>query len=183
MNANVPLSFILIGVAVGLALWLVYRWISALSLSAQRTREASVKLDADVVLLSQAVASASAALASATAATDKVREMLAPASEELKKHIAGVPALLQMVAKIGEAQLNIMQAQRAEQKERQQNPFGRPNAPVPPRDTTAANLEHDVTTIMRTEGITREEALMRLNGANADSVWAAGNSLFEGWNR
>lgn len=112
------------------------------------------------------------------APVDRLRESLAPAAEELRANMAGVPKLLEMVAKIGQAQLEIAQQQRAEQQERMRNPFGRTNGPMPPRDVAAANAEHEVQQMMRSEGVSREEALLRMNPANTGSVW---DGLTEGW--
>jgi NACalpha-BTF3-like transcription factor len=105
-----------------------------------------------------------------------VTESLKPAAEELRVNMAAVPKLLETVARIGSAQIEMMKA-RAEEKP---NPFGRPNGPLPPRDPASLNLEYDVSTIMRQKGVSREEALSQLNQANNQSVWE-GNTMFQGW--
>jgi hypothetical protein len=107
-------------------------------------------------------------------------EKLVPASEEVKANMQAVPRLLEAVAKVGQAQLEIAQQQRAEQAEKERHPFGRPNAPVPPRDVAAANMEDEIMQRMRAEGVSREEAMLQMNPANNSSVWS-GNSMFEGW--
>jgi hypothetical protein len=162
MNASVPAWVILIVLAGAGVLWLAWRWSRLREQSARRTFEA---------------------LTANTAAVIQLREALAPAAEELRSNMAAVPKLLETVAKIGSAQLEIMQAQRAAAEAGRQPPAPphRPNSPIAPRDTTAANLAYDVDQIMRAEGVTREEALMRLNGANEDSVW--GGNLFQDWGR
>jgi hypothetical protein len=171
MNQNIPAYYLLIALVVAGAAYFIHKWVAAIQMSIRHTTEASAKLEADLTALRQSI----------SAAVLEIMKLL-PAAEEIKTNLPGVPKLLEAVARVGQAQLELNAAQRAEQKARQDNPFGRPNAPAPPRDTAAANLEYEVSQMMRSEGVTREEALLRLNSANADSVWAGG-SLLEGWQR
>jgi hypothetical protein len=173
MNTSVPLPILLIVLASAAVLWFLYRFVRALEQSAERTKETADTLAAAFV-------GAEAALKACTAATDQLREALAPAAGELRSNMQAIPKLMEGIGRIATAQLEILQAQRAEHEEKKKNPFGKPNAPAPPKDVTGANMEYEVTTMMRAEGISREEALLRMNGANDASVWS-GNSVFEGW--
>lgn len=173
MNQSIPLQTLLILLACAGGLYLIFRFVRALEKSADNTKETADTLAA-------AFLGAKKILEDSTAATNQLRAALAPACEELKTNMAGVPRLLEMVAKIGSAQLEIMQQQRAEQAERLRSPFGKSTGPTPPRDAAAANLEYEATRMMRADGISHEEALLRMNPANAQSVWE-NNGLFEGW--
>ena len=175
MNASVPLSVVLLALAGAVVSYLIYKVVKSITVSALKVGEAADRLEA-------ALAAGTVALAAVTTATDQLRASLAPAAEELRTNMSALPKLLEAVARVGQAQLEITQAQRAEQEERKKNPFGRPNAPMAQRDTAAANMEYEVQQTMRAEGISREEALLRMNPANSASVWE-GNGLFEGWGR
>jgi hypothetical protein len=156
LNEAVPLPVLLVAIAVAAVLYAAVRWWTSAQNSARRSDSLIVNL--------------TAALMDNTAAVNQLHSVLTQPLTELQTHMASVPKLLEAVAKVGSAQLQM-----------QQNPFGRRNAPIGQRDVTSANLEHEVQTIMRAEGITREEALMRLNPANAGSMWD-GNVLGD-WNR
>ena len=164
MNVTVSLYSVLIVLGVvgfGYAAWSI---LYALHLSARRTNEETSKLREAVALN--------------TAALVRMTEALAPACDELRTHMMGIPKLLEAVVSVGNAQLEILQGQR----EVQRNPFGKPNGPRAPRDVASQNQEFDVRQLQRAEGISREEAMLRMNGANQRSVWE-GNDIFEGWNR
>lgn len=152
MNPSVPLYPLLVAVLVLLVLYAVVRAATFLAQSAGRTQGT--------------IQANTAAIAGLVAKLD-----------EAGKQLAAVPKLLEAVMKIGDAQLQTLQAQR---QTGQQNPFGRPTGPLPPRDVDAANMEHEIGEIMRSEGVTREEALMRMNGANGRSVWDS-NAVFQDW--
>jgi hypothetical protein len=174
MNQSVPL-FPLLSAAVGIFLaWLVgrtiYQWVEAVRLSNKQASEAAVKLSTDVAKLDVTLIVATDTLTRATEATNKMRELLLPVAEEFRKNMAGVPQLLEGVTKIGSAQLAIMQAQRADQAERLKNPYGRPNGNPPQRNTAEMNRAHEVDELIRS-GMTREEAELVVNPANAETVW------------
>jgi len=94
----------------------------------------------------------------------------------LNENLSGVPKLLEVIVRIGNVQLAIMEAIRNAAK----NPFG-PSNQIPQRDVVGANLEAAIDELRRSEGISREEAQLRLNTANAQSVWGEGNGIFNGW--
>jgi hypothetical protein len=179
MNASVPISAVLIALAAAGALWLAYRWVVRLGAGIAGLRDGVAAETAALTQVDAELAALRSAMATGTAALSQLQQSFAPASEELRTNLASVPRILEMVSKIGSAQLGIMEAQRAEQAERLKNPFGRPNAPTPQRDTVAANREYDIVTMMRSEGVTREEAELRLNPANDSSVWSS--SVLDGW--
>jgi hypothetical protein len=161
MNQAIPLYVVLSAAAAGVLLWLINRWVSSIIQSARRMADSIVEFQADL---------------------KTARAAIQPAVEDARANLAAVPKLLEAVAKIGSAQLETAQRQRAEQEERARNPFGRNNAPAAPRDTTAANMEYEVQQAMRAEGISREEALLRANPANEKSVWD-GDAMFSGWRK
>lgn len=156
--------------------YLLWRWVRAIEESARRTCAAIASID---TAITDARVEFKAQATAGCAGLARVCELLAPASAELQANMAAVPKMLEGITKIATAQIEIMQAQRAAATLQQQNPFGRHNGPIPPRDTEAANLEHQVQQMMRAEGIGREEALLRMNPANAGSVW--GDNVFDGW--
>ena len=121
-----------------------------------------------------------AALVTASAGVSRVTEALLPAAEAMRANMGAVPSLLEAVAKVGSAQLEVQQRMQQEAEQKKKNPFGRPNGPVAPRDIEAANAEYDVATMMRAEGISREEAMLRMNPANQSSVWDGGQ-IFSDW--
>jgi hypothetical protein len=172
VSQSVPLYAVMLSVGIvgfiSIVVWLAYTFQEV----RRRIFEESGKLH-------QAFTALSVELAAATAAVQHLQLAIAPAAEEIKVNMPGIPKLLEAVARLGQAQLEMQQAARAAAA----NPFGgRTTGPIPPRDVTAANLEHEVTMMMRTEGCSREEAMLRLNPANSSSVWS-GNSVFDGWQR
>lgn len=166
MTQAVPLYIVLIIAAVLVGGWLIYHWVRAIEESARRTLEAGARLDA--------------ALGRVEKSLDELRISVDRTSEKVQPHLEVVPKLLETVARVGNAQLAVAQQQRAEQQERERHPFGRPNTPTPPRDVAAAEMEHEITQMVRSEGISREEAMLRMNPANAGSVWE-GNGILDGW--
>lgn len=177
MTQAVPLYIVLIIVAAFAAAWLLHRWVRAIEESARRTLEASARLEA-------ALGRVEKNLDELRLSLDLLRTAIGSASswtaEKIQPHLEAVPKLLETVARVGNAQLAVAQQQRAEQQERERNPFGRANSAAPQRDVAAAEMEHEITQIMRSEGISREEAMLRMNPANTGSVWE-GNGLLEGW--
>ena len=168
MSESIPLYAVLLILAAGAGCIILYRVVSRALESARRMAVAADRLET--------------ALATTTAALSRLEAALGPAATELQANMKAVPQLLEAVSRVGQAQLDLLQAQRAAFEQKQKNPFGRQNAPAAPRDVSAANLEYDIDQLQRAEGISREEAMLRLNPANAGSVWE-GNGLFEGWNR
>jgi hypothetical protein len=168
---NVPLWLVLAVLGGAAILYALFWCIVALEKSARRTAEQSVKLE-------QAITTLAVALMQATATLERAREALAPAVEEIKTTMPGIPKLLEAVAKVGSAQLEMLAAQRATQS----NPFGGKKNAVIQKDVEQANLEYEITNLMRSEGCSREEAMLRLNPANARSVWDSSN-VFDGWQR
>ena len=149
MNQSIPLWGFLAALAGIGALYLVYRMIRA--------------VEAAVVKI------------------DLVEQRLVAAGQVLdlgRAQLESVPRLLEAVAKVGATQLDMLQSQRAAQSERERNPFGRSNGPAAPRDVEAANLEHEVDQMVRSQGISREEALLRMNSANESGVWGG---ILKGW--
>ncbi len=187
MNVAVPLYGVLLVLGGCALLWLMWRWVKAIENSAGRIEQADKQLCAALAASSSAMADLREQWVVVAANADDLQSALvaltgklAPAAADLQTHLAAIPKLLEMVAKVGQLQLEAIRQQRAEAEERARNPFGRATGPLPPRDTAAANLEDQVQELMRAEGIGREEALLRLNPANARSVWE-GNKFFEGW--
>ncbi len=188
MNQSIPLYSVLIAAAVAAGIWAVLRWVRALENSAQRSATSAGEL-------AEAVRAATATLSALNNSSDDLREALeaapavivgklsaeiAPALGEVRAHLAGVPAMLEGLARVSSAQLDILNAQRAAAMEKERNPFGgRTNSPFTPKDATAADMEYEISERMKS-GMTREQAMMEMNTANADSVWA-GNSMFTGW--
>jgi hypothetical protein len=108
------------------------------------------------------------------------RDLLAPAAESMRSNMEGVPKLLEGLTKIASAQLDLIQFKQSVEK-RPENPFlPTSRSPLAPRDVTSANQEYEIDQIIRAEGVSREEALMRMNPANQASVWDGGN-IFGGW--
>ena len=188
MNQSVPLYTILIGLAVAGLLYLLYKAISRIEKSAGRISASneellsaiarvSGELDAVRISLSAAADALCQEMAATAAAVDKGKEVVLPAAEALR---SAVPSLLEAVAKVGNAQLEVQQRMQQDAEQKKKNPFGRPNGPVAPRDIEAANAEYDVATMMRAEGMSREEAMLRMNPANQSSVWDGGQ-IFNDW--
>lgn len=159
MNVSIPLWAFAAAAAVAAVLYVMYRFARSIERSAGRIEGACSELGATIV---------------ATSST------LNQLRDQIVTNMGGIPKVLEGVTRIAGAQLEILQAQRAEADVKTQNPFGRPNGPMPPRDVAAANLEHEVQQMMRAQGMSREEALLHLNPANAGSVWGGGN-FFSGW--
>ena len=177
MNQTVPLSVVFLVLGIGAWAYAVFKFVQVFRDNTAATHE----LSRAMTFLRGQQDELLKALLSTEKATHFLRDTVTPAAKQIEENMAGVPKLLEMVAKIGTAQLEIMQAQRAAA-QKPANPFSRPNGPMPPRDAAAADLEHEIGQMMRSEGVSREEAMMRLNPANAGSVWD-GNSFFQGWNR
>ena len=161
MNVTVPLNVIIFLIGGGLALFLGYRL-------AIRMESGNASLVRSIEKLRESL--------------DKTEALLLPAAEELRQHMPGIPKLLESVARVGQAQLEMVQQQRQEQAERTRNPFGRTAGPMPARDVESANREYEIDQAMRAEGISREEAQLRMNPANTASVWD-GDELTRGWAR
>lgn len=154
MTQAIPLYIVLL-IAVALALvWFIHYWVSRSIESARRT-------EAAVNQLSQAAAN--------------IRDHLEAISKELTNYMPQIPKLLDAVAQVGNAQLTALE----EQRKRAANPFGRRTGPVVDRDVAAAEREHEITEMMRAEGVSREEAELRINPANEQTVWGGG--IFDGW--
>jgi hypothetical protein len=152
MNQAIPLYVVLIVAGAAGLLYLVHHWVCYVKESAQRMKGLQEAIEAQTVALNE------------------IQEALSgAAAKEMGEHLAAVPKLLDAVAKIGGAQLEILQTQRPH----------RPNTPTPPRDNAAANLEQEITDMVRSEGCSREEAMLRLNPANDQTVW--GNAFYQGW--
>ena len=166
MNQMVPLYAVLLIVAAGGLLWLVRLCVSAISRSVNSLIASNEACSKDLKELAQELKAA--------------RAQIDPLLKEAHETMGSIPKLLESVARVGHAQLEVVQQQREEHAARARNPFGRPNAPAPPRDVEAANLEHEVQQMMRAEGVSREEAMMRMNPANTQSVWD-GDELTRGW--
>ncbi len=178
MNGAIPVWIVLVTMISVVVIMGIIRVITAIQSSIQQI---SVSIDRAVVSnekLATHLDAVLAALISLSATVHKLQETFVPASEEMRANMVGVPKLLEAVARVGQAQLEFTQVER----ERVRNPFGRTNAPAAPRDTVQANLEFEIQQMQRAEGISREEALMRLNPANSQSVWGGGDGLFSGWN-
>ena len=173
MNQSVPLYVVLLILTGGGAAYLLYRLWRAFDQSARRIADASAVVSAAMNRLEEA-------LITNSARATRLEAALTPAAAELQASMAAVPKLLEAVAKVGSAQLEIMQAQRASHAERQAPPFGKPNVPIPPRDVESANQAYEVDQMVRAQGISREEAMLRMNPANAGSVWN-GDQMFAGW--
>lgn len=166
MNQTVPLYIVLLVFGIAGAGYVLFRLIRSIEAATRSIRTASEICEASGTKALTAMA--------------RIESLIGPASESLKANLSGVPKLLEAVAQVGTAQLEIMQRQRAAEMEAKKNPFGKGNAPMPPRDVEAANLEDEVNQLMRSQGMSREEALLRMNPANAGSVWD-GDNLFRGW--
>lgn len=144
------------------AAYMVWSLWTAISLSAQRTRERYEALQKAYENLAEKLG--------------VLAQGLAPAAEAMRSNMAGIETLMQGVAKIASAQLEILQRSTVPPG----NPFGRVNK-VPQRDATDANQEHAIQQEIKAYGISREEAQMRMNGANDQSVY--GESFFDNWRR
>jgi hypothetical protein len=171
MNQSVPLYIVLIVLAGAGVAYLIYLLTQAI-VSAGRILSA---LDATACRVE-------AALATTSAGVSRAGDALMPAAEALRANMGAVPSLLEAVAKVGQAQLEVQQRMQQESEQKKKNPFGRANGPSAPRDINAANEEYEVSMMMRAEGITREEAMLRRNPANQNSVWDGGQ-IFENWSR
>ena len=202
MDQSIPLYIVMIGLAVAGVLYLLHRWIASIQKSAGRISDSNdnllsainvvagelnavrISLSAAADALCQEMAAsagrAEVALATASAGMSRAGDALMPAAEALRANMSAVPSLLEAVAKVGQAQLEVQQRMQQEAEQKKKNPFGRANGPAAPRDINAANEEYEVSMMMRAEGITREEAMLRRNPANQSSVWDGGQ-IFENW--
>ena len=169
MNTAVPLYIVLIAMAGAGVAYLIYRLTQAI-VSAGRILAA----------LEATACRVEAALATASAGVGRAAEALLPAAEAMRANMGAVPSLLEAVVKVGQAQLEVQQRMQQEADQKKKNPFGRSNGPVAPPDVERANQEYEITMMMRSEGISREEALLRMNPANQGSVWDSGQ-IFDGW--
>ena len=188
MDQSIPLYIVMIGLAATGVLYLLHRWIASIQKSAGRISDSNDNLLSEInavarelnavrISLSAAVDALCQEMAATAAAVDKGKEVVLPAAEALR---SAVPNLLEAVAKVGQAQLEVQQRMQQEVEQKKKNPFGRPNGPAAPPDVERANQEYDITMMMRAEGISREEALLRMNPANNSSVWDGGQ-IFDGW--
>ena len=169
MNQSIPVYIVLIALAGAGGAYLIYRLTQAI-MSAGRMLSA----------LEATACRVEAALATASAGVTRATEALLPAAEAMRSNMGAVPNLLEAVAKVGTAQLEVQQQMQQEAEQKKKNPFGRTNAPAAPRDIESANEEYEVAGMMRAEGISREEALLRRNPANSQSVWDNGQ-IFSDW--
>jgi hypothetical protein len=164
MNFTIPIPILVALIAVA-GIFVIYRLV----------RSVVAAIDANRL----ALAANTDAFNRLAAVTEQLRSTLAPAADELAKHMTAVPKLLEVIAKVGNAQFEILQQQRADAGN--MPPQQRNRTPPTRGDVSSANMEYEVNQLMRAEGVSREEALMRLNGANGDSAW--GSSLLDGWGR
>lgn len=92
-----------------------------------------------------------------------------------------LPGMMEAIGKVGHAQLEIMRGQQA-----QQGPFGRNTNALSARDVASADQEYEISMMMK-QGMTREQAMFELNGANTGVTqpvratdWS-GKNLLSGW--
>jgi hypothetical protein len=167
MNVQVPLLTVVLLLAGGATLYLLYR--AGRALADAGSAVADLKASNDQMV--ESLGDVAAALALTNDSVKELQKSLAPAAAALQANLAGIPILLENVAKVGQAQLELLQRQRAEAVEKAKSPFGRPNAPQAPRSTEGANAEYEIQQRMRAQGIGREQAMLEMNPANESSVW------------
>lgn len=128
----------------------------------------------------QAIATAAEGLQTAitenTAAIRDMNSKISPLMEQLQGHLEAMPGLMKAITRIGEAQLEIYNAQFAGLNGASNNHQQRTKAPS--RDVDSANAEYEISQMMRYEGISREEAMSRMNSANNRGPWA---TIFDDW--
>ena len=131
MEQSVPLYIVLIGLAVAGVFYLLYKAISRIEKSAGRISASNEKLlsaiarvsgelDAVRISLSAAADALCQEMAATAAAVDKGKEVVLPAAEALR---SAVPSLLEAVAKVGHAQLEVQQQMRQDAEQKKKNPF------------------------------------------------------------
>jgi hypothetical protein len=175
MTQQLPAYVVFLLFATAILVWILFvmarkmwRWLDLLSKNAS-----AVQLQ--FAHFVSAVSSVEVEIKALNAAIGATIERLGPAAEVLKLNMAGVPLLLEQVAKIGSAQLEVMKGQSA-------HPFGKASgAPNSVRDQGLAEKEYRIAQMMQS-GMSREQAEIQINPVNGESVWdAGGKSVFDRW--
>jgi len=151
MNQAVPVYAVLLAAAVAAGLYLIYVAARRGIDSARRSFEEAAKLAAEI---------------------EKLRTALAPLTE-----------LLPAITRIADAQLEILQIQRGQARPASPgvpNPFGGRTNGVAQRDLGIAQMEYDIEQLRRSEGISREEAALRLQQTGT-SVWDGAGGILQDW--
>lgn len=127
-----------------------------------------------VQMIGQATSGLQQAIAANTEAIRDMNKQVGSILEQLQGHLSAMPSIMKAIVRIGEAQTEVYQAQFAGMNGNSQVKQSR----TPVRDVETANAEYEISQMMRSEGISRAEAMSRLNPANARGPWAG---MFEGW--
>lgn len=164
-----------------IAIVMAFRWLMTLKKSIDNLAEETRCMQMSLADFRQELPGVSDDLQSFSDQLQTMRESMdKEAWPELRRvvgHLETVPRLLEAVGKIGRAQLAILEKQGIEQQKA--NPFGRNTAPAPPKDYVGANMEDEIHELMRTNGWSREVAMLQLNSANNASPW--GDGLMDNW--
>jgi hypothetical protein len=175
MNQQLPAYMVVLLFATAIMVWILFvlarrlwRWMDSLNKNI-----AAVHFQTHAFM--GVVGSVQIQIESLNATLGATSEKLGPAAEALKSNMAGVPLLLEHVAKIGSAQLEVMKGQSA-------HPFGKASgAPNSARDQGLAEKEYRIAQMMQS-GMSREQAEIQINPVNGESVWdAGGKSVFDRW--
>lgn len=96
-----------------------------------------------------------------------LRDSLSRLEDRLSQASSSLGQLLQ-------AQTDAIRAYLSAWEEWRRHPFGTPTtAPMQPAAPHDAELEYQIQQLMKSRGVTREQALVELNPANSSSVWDA----------
>jgi len=164
MNVTINLSVLAIAAIAVACVYFLVRAIREFSLACGRVVEVVAKLTPEVAGAREEVKSLRALILPATSGLEKVYT-------ELQGNLAGVPKLLEVMTKIGEMQFESTQRLGKLVAGVGNAAFGKVRTPMPQQDLAGAESEYRIMTMMREQGISREQAMMTMNQANEASVW------------
>jgi hypothetical protein len=160
--------------------YLTCGWTKCIENSAGRILESASVLYGTIRDVKPYLETIAAHIQSNRAAIDALSDQLKNSGEalsDLRPHLAAIPQLIEALVKIANTQVDLMTDRQAAP---QKHPFGNQNSVLHERDPFAASIQHEAEQMMRSELISREEAMSRLNSANFDSVWG---QVFQQWGK
>ena len=155
MSVNINLSVLAILVAAAAVTYFLVRAIAQFTRAAARVEEVIARLTPEVIGARQEVKDLRALIAQVTSGS---------VATELQTNLVALPKIFEAMQKLGEIQFeSVKKIVQAAQK------VG-PSRPMPVQDVESADREYQIQSRMR-EGISRGQAELELNPANAASPW------------
>jgi uncharacterized phage infection (PIP) family protein YhgE len=109
-------------------------------------------------------------VASSNHAVREATSAFLTSSQELREQVASLAVAAEKLAQVASVQAQALESVRKMEQERLKHPYGKPVTPTP-APLSDPELEYRVQQMVKEQGISREQALLTLNTANASSVW------------